>query len=44
MIRYEYECDTCSESHYAEVESEQEAEEFMSIWAEAGLKVWRVTK
>lgn len=44
MFRYEYECDTCSENHFAEVKTEAEASEFLSIWAEAGLKVWRVTK
>ncbi len=42
MIRYEYECDTCSENHFAEVESEQEAEWFLNTWTEAGLMVRRV--
>ena len=43
MIKYEYECDTCSENHWAEVETEEDATEFLAIWAEAGLKVWEVS-
>jgi len=42
MIRYEYECDTCAENHFAEVETEEEATEFLQTWAEVGLKVRRV--
>lgn len=42
MIRYEYECDTCAENHFAEVETAEDAVWFLDVWREQGLKVWEV--
>jgi hypothetical protein len=42
MIRYEYECDTCSENHFAEFETAEDAREWRELWELEGFKTWEV--
>jgi hypothetical protein len=42
MTRYGYQCDTCELDHLAQFDSESEATEWATEWADAGFKVWQV--
>lgn len=42
MIRYQYECDTCSENHFAEFTDTEEAKAWAECWEQAGLMFRRV--
>lgn len=44
MKRYEYECDTCSENHWAEFETAEDAREWKDLWELEGFKVWEVSQ
>jgi hypothetical protein len=41
-MRYQYECDTCSENHWAEFDNPEEAREWRELWASQGMQTWEV--
>ena len=41
-LMYWYECDTCSETHLTEFETQEDVQEFKKLWESQGMKVWPV--